>query len=141
MFSFCYGLFLVSFLFCFVSPEFSYRAGLPGVPDGTASVSSAGAPTGSGTGGAPNRPLPPTPDDDESQGDRTLVLRKVSQPNFCFNFSYSFIIRVAFFHVYFKFFCFLRGCFLILNKLKVIVIVVVVFVIFLVNIPTLAYYC
>ncbi|XP_048521220.1 serine/threonine-protein kinase mig-15 isoform X8 [Dendroctonus ponderosae] len=59
-------------------PEFSYRAGLPGVPEGTASVSSPGATSGSGsgTGGAPNRPLPPTPDDDESQGDRTLVLRK-----------------------------------------------------------------
>ncbi|XP_019761473.1 serine/threonine-protein kinase mig-15 isoform X9 [Dendroctonus ponderosae] len=53
-------------------------AGLPGVPEGTASVSSPGATSGSGsgTGGAPNRPLPPTPDDDESQGDRTLVLRK-----------------------------------------------------------------
>lgn len=87
--------FLVSF--CFVSPEFSYRAGLPGVPDGTASVSSAGAPAGSGTGGAPNRPLPPTPDDDESQGERTLVLRKVSKPNLRFHFLYFFIIRVAFF--------------------------------------------
>ncbi|CAH1133989.1 unnamed protein product [Ceutorhynchus assimilis] len=51
-------------------------AGLPGVPEGTASVSSPGATSGSSTGGAPNRPLPPTPDDDESQGDRTLVLRK-----------------------------------------------------------------
>ncbi|KAJ8950087.1 hypothetical protein NQ318_017812 [Aromia moschata] len=58
-------------------PEFSYRAGLGVVPEGTASVSSPGA-TGSGSssGSAPNRPLPPTPDDDESQGDRTLVLRK-----------------------------------------------------------------
>ncbi|XP_048521218.1 mitogen-activated protein kinase kinase kinase kinase 4 isoform X5 [Dendroctonus ponderosae] len=64
-------------------PEFSYRAGLPGVPEGTASVSSPGATSGSGsgTGGAPNRPLPPTPDDDESQGDRTLVLRKQSAAN------------------------------------------------------------
>ncbi|XP_050310027.1 mitogen-activated protein kinase kinase kinase kinase 4 isoform X3 [Anthonomus grandis grandis] len=56
-------------------------AGLPGVPEGSASVSSPGATSGGsgstvGTGGAPNRPLPPTPDDDESQGDRTLVLRK-----------------------------------------------------------------
>lgn len=74
-------LILFGFSFCFVSPEFSYRAGLPGVPEGTASVSSPGATSGSGsgTGGAPNRPLPPTPDDDESQGDRTLVLRKVSE--------------------------------------------------------------
>ncbi|XP_066159056.1 serine/threonine-protein kinase mig-15 isoform X5 [Euwallacea fornicatus] len=62
-------------------PEFSYRAGLPGVPEGTASVSSPGATGGSGTGGAPNRPLPPTPDDDESQGDRTLVLRKNGRSN------------------------------------------------------------
>ncbi|XP_076270775.1 serine/threonine-protein kinase msn isoform X6 [Rhynchophorus ferrugineus] len=50
-------------------------AGLPGVPEGSSSVSSPGATSGSGSG-APNRPLPPTPDDDESQGDRTLVLRK-----------------------------------------------------------------
>ncbi|XP_074041623.1 serine/threonine-protein kinase msn isoform X8 [Leptinotarsa decemlineata] len=59
-------------------PEFSYRAGLGVVPEGTASVSSPGATAGSGSssGSAPNRPLPPTPDDDESQGDRTLVLRK-----------------------------------------------------------------
>ncbi|XP_063918354.1 serine/threonine-protein kinase mig-15 isoform X7 [Zophobas morio] len=58
-------------------PEFSYRAGLGVVPESTASVSSPGA-TGSGSssGSAPNRPLPPTPDDDESQGDKTLVLRR-----------------------------------------------------------------
>lgn len=30
-----------------------------------------------GPGGAPNRPLPPTPDEEEN-GDRTLVLRRVS---------------------------------------------------------------
>ncbi|XP_063918352.1 serine/threonine-protein kinase mig-15 isoform X5 [Zophobas morio] len=60
-------------------PEFSYRAGLGVVPESTASVSSPGA-TGSGSssGSAPNRPLPPTPDDDESQGDKTLVLRRQS---------------------------------------------------------------
>lgn len=71
MFFFCF--------FFFVSPEFSYRAGLGVVPEGTAGVSSPGA-TGSGSssGSAPNRPLPPTPDDDESQGDKTLVLRRVS---------------------------------------------------------------
>ena len=31
----------------------------------------------SSSGGAPNRPLPPTPDEEES-GDRTLVMRRVS---------------------------------------------------------------
>ncbi|KAJ8929789.1 hypothetical protein NQ314_017492 [Rhamnusium bicolor] len=63
-------------------PEFSYRAGLGVVPEGTASVSSPGAAgSGSSSGSAPNRPLPPTPDDDESQGDRTLVLRKQSAVN------------------------------------------------------------
>ncbi|XP_074041618.1 serine/threonine-protein kinase msn isoform X3 [Leptinotarsa decemlineata] len=58
-------------------------AGLGVVPEGTASVSSPGATAGSGSssGSAPNRPLPPTPDDDESQGDRTLVLRKQSAAN------------------------------------------------------------
>lgn len=45
--------------------------------EGSPSASGPGA-TGSGSGGAPNRPLPPTPDDDESQGDKTLVLRRVS---------------------------------------------------------------
>ncbi|XP_068902743.1 serine/threonine-protein kinase mig-15 isoform X6 [Tenebrio molitor] len=52
-------------------------AGLGVVPETTAGVSSPGA-TGSGSssGSAPNRPLPPTPDDDESQGDKTLVLRR-----------------------------------------------------------------
>jgi TRAF2/NCK-interacting kinase len=55
-------------------------AGLGVVPETTAGVSSPGA-TGSGSssGSAPNRPLPPTPDDDESQGDKTLVLRRVSR--------------------------------------------------------------
>ncbi|XP_072393670.1 serine/threonine-protein kinase mig-15 isoform X7 [Diabrotica undecimpunctata] len=64
-------------------PEFSYRAGLGVVPEGTASVSSPGATAGSGSSSssAPNRPLPPTPDDDESQGDRTLVLRKNGRSN------------------------------------------------------------
>ncbi|XP_057653061.1 mitogen-activated protein kinase kinase kinase kinase 4 isoform X2 [Diorhabda carinulata] len=53
-------------------------AGLGAVPEGGASVSSPGATAGSGSSSssAPNRPLPPTPDDEESQGDRTLVLRK-----------------------------------------------------------------
>ncbi|XP_028147126.1 serine/threonine-protein kinase mig-15 isoform X10 [Diabrotica virgifera virgifera] len=58
-------------------------AGLGVVPEGTASVSSPGATAGSGSSSssAPNRPLPPTPDDDESQGDRTLVLRKNGRSN------------------------------------------------------------
>lgn len=68
----------VLFLFCFVSPEFSYRPGLGAVAESSPSGSSPGA-AGSGSGGAPNRPLPPTPDDDESQGDKTLVLRRVSK--------------------------------------------------------------
>ncbi|XP_022900999.1 serine/threonine-protein kinase mig-15 isoform X11 [Onthophagus taurus] len=42
------------------------------VSDAASSGSSPGA---TSSGGAPNRPLPPTPDDDESQGDRTLVVR------------------------------------------------------------------
>lgn len=66
------------FAFCFVSPEFSYRPGLGSVAEGSPSASSPGAAGSAGSGGAPNRPLPPTPDDDESQGDKTLVLRRVS---------------------------------------------------------------
>jgi hypothetical protein len=31
-----------------------------------------------GAGGPPNRPLPPTPDDDDAQGDRTLIMKRVS---------------------------------------------------------------
>lgn len=64
-------------LFCSVSPEFSYRPGLGAVAEGSPSGSSSAAAV-PGSGGAPNRPLPPTPDDDESQGDKTLVLRRVS---------------------------------------------------------------
>ncbi|CAH1987655.1 unnamed protein product [Acanthoscelides obtectus] len=55
-------------------------AGLSAVPEsgsgGGVSSPGGGATSSSTTGSAPNRPLPPTPDDDESQGDRTLVLRK-----------------------------------------------------------------
>lgn len=62
-----------------VSPEFSYRPGLGVVTESTPSSSSPGATgSGSGSGSAPNRPLPPTPDDEESQGDRTLVMKRVS---------------------------------------------------------------
>lgn len=74
----------VVFFFWFVSPEFSYRAGLGVVPEaGGSSPGATGSSSGSGT--APNRPLPPTPDDDESQGDRTLVLRKVSNLDLILN--------------------------------------------------------
>lgn len=72
---FLFGSFYFRFRFCLVSPEFSYRPGLGIVAEGSSSVSSPGA---TGSGGAPNRPLPPTPDDDDSQGDKTLVLRRVS---------------------------------------------------------------
>ncbi|XP_044735697.1 serine/threonine-protein kinase mig-15 isoform X2 [Chrysoperla carnea] len=53
--------------------------GLGSVAEGTPSSSSPGA-TSSGptAGGAPNRPLPPTPDDDESQGDKTLVMKRLA---------------------------------------------------------------
>lgn len=49
--------------------------------------------TGSSTqGGPPNRPLPPTPDDD-AQGDRTLIMKRVSEISskkclFCFQQHY-----------------------------------------------------
>lgn len=32
-----------------------------------------------GSGGPPNRPLPPTPDDDDQAGDRTLIMKRVSK--------------------------------------------------------------
>ncbi|XP_044752783.1 TRAF2 and NCK-interacting protein kinase isoform X9 [Coccinella septempunctata] len=51
--------------------------GLGSVPESSSSVSSPGAVgSGSTSGGAPNRPLPPTPDDDDVQGDKTLVVRR-----------------------------------------------------------------
>lgn len=78
----------------FVSPEFSYRAGLGVVPEaGGSSPGATGSSSGSGT--APNRPLPPTPDDDESQGDRTLVLRKVSKRFVVKNERNSYIFMVV----------------------------------------------
>lgn len=53
-----------------VSPEFCYRPGLSAVAeDGSSSG-----------GGAPTRPLPPTPDDDDTHADRTLVMKRVSVP-------------------------------------------------------------
>lgn len=56
-------------LYDFISPEFSYRPGLmSGESTATASVNQGSGP--------PNRPLPPTPDD--AQGDRTLIMKRVS---------------------------------------------------------------
>lgn len=71
------------FVFCefgSVSPEFSYRPGLSVLSEDSA------APVPShGSGGPPNRPLPPTPDDDDqNQGDRTLIMKRVSVNFFLF---------------------------------------------------------
>lgn len=77
------------FLFFFVlwnsiflfSPEFSYRPGLSVLSeDAITNNSNSSAPT-HGAGGPPNRPLPPTPDDDD-QGDRTLIMKRVSFVDF-----------------------------------------------------------
>lgn len=61
--------------FNLISPEFSYRPGLSVLSEDTANI----AAPAHGAGGAPNRPLPPTPDDDDQQGDRTLIMKRVSQ--------------------------------------------------------------
>lgn len=68
----------LGFLFCFglfdlISPEFSYRPGLSVLSEDTNN-----AVPSHGAGGPPNRPLPPTPDDDDQQGDRTLIMKRVS---------------------------------------------------------------
>lgn len=55
------------------SPEFSYRPGLVPVSEDSSST-----PITHGSGGPPNRPLPPTPDDDDQAGDRTLIMKRVS---------------------------------------------------------------
>ncbi|XP_055914505.1 serine/threonine-protein kinase mig-15 isoform X12 [Eupeodes corollae] len=52
-------------------PEFSYRPGLGPVSEDTTSP-----PASHGIGGPPNRPLPPTPDDDDQAGDRTLIMKR-----------------------------------------------------------------
>lgn len=69
-FVFVFGLFG---FFYFISPEFSYRPGLS-----VLSEDSNNAVPSHGAGGPPNRPLPPTPDDDDHQGDRTLIMKRVS---------------------------------------------------------------
>lgn len=65
--------------FDFVSPEFSYRPGLSVLSEDTNNAAST-----HGAGGPPNRPLPPTPDDDDQQGDRTLIMKRVSYSKFNF---------------------------------------------------------
>lgn len=60
-------------MFDSISPEFSYRPGLS-----VLSEDSNNAVPSHGAGGPPNRPLPPTPDDDDQQGDRTLIMKRVS---------------------------------------------------------------
>ncbi|XP_031619496.1 serine/threonine-protein kinase mig-15 isoform X5 [Contarinia nasturtii] len=53
-------------------PEFSYRPGLSVLTEDSINV----VPS-HGAGGPPNRPLPPTPDDDDQQaGDRTLIMKR-----------------------------------------------------------------
>lgn len=56
----------------FVSPEFSYRPGLGSVSEDSNNTSAHTA------GGPPNRPLPPTPDDEDQNGERTLIMKRVS---------------------------------------------------------------
>lgn len=73
-------------LYDFISPEFSYRPGLmSGESTATASTNQSSGP--------PNRPLPPTPDDD-AQGDRTLIMKRVSD-------SCNFVIKSTF-YIFFK---------------------------------------
>ncbi|XP_063702454.1 serine/threonine-protein kinase mig-15 isoform X7 [Culicoides brevitarsis] len=51
-------------------PEFSYRPGLSSL-----SEDSGATPAHGSSGGPPNRPLPPTPDDDDA-GERTLIMKR-----------------------------------------------------------------
>lgn len=86
-------LFCSNFLFCWnlllFSPEFSYRPGLSVLSEDAITNNSNSAPT-HGAGGPPNRPLPPTPDDDD-QGDRTLIMKRVSFVVFFLKF-YIFVL-------------------------------------------------
>lgn len=65
------GPFLVRFRFSCISP-ISYRPGLSVLSEDSAPSTPPQLPPG-----PPNRPLPPTPDDD-AQGDRTLIMKKVN---------------------------------------------------------------
>lgn len=60
-------------IFDLASPEFSYRPGLSVLAEDPINAAST-----HGVAGPPNRPLPPTPDDDDHQGDRTLIMKRVS---------------------------------------------------------------
>lgn len=77
---------LLSKLYNLNSPEFSYRSGIMS-SESTASASGQNQGTG-----PPNRPLPPTPDDD-AQGDRTLIMKRVSCCLKLINFFYYFLIK------------------------------------------------
>jgi hypothetical protein len=62
-----------------ISPEFQYRPGGGiGILSSENSAASSTPTTTTTQGGPPNRPLPPTPDDD-AQGDRTLIMKRVSE--------------------------------------------------------------
>lgn len=82
-FSFAHWISLVSSIFCLdllfdlISPEFSYRPGLSALSEDATTHNA----SGQSGGGPPNRPLPPTPDDDDNnpQGDRTLIMKRVSR--------------------------------------------------------------
>lgn len=83
-----YTVIIILELYDFISPEFSYRPGLmSGESTATASTNQSSGP--------PNRPLPPTPDDD-AQGDRTLIMKRVSD-------SCNFFIKSTFFYIFFTF--------------------------------------
>ncbi|XP_033160105.1 mitogen-activated protein kinase kinase kinase kinase 4 isoform X6 [Drosophila mauritiana] len=58
-------------------PEFSYRPGLGPVSEDANTTT----PLSHGSGGPPNRPLPPTPDDDDQAGDRTLIMKRKLEQN------------------------------------------------------------
>ena len=62
-------------VFDLLSPEFQYRPGLGALSEDSTAATAA---THVGSSGPPNRPLPPTPDDDgDPQGDRTLIMKRV----------------------------------------------------------------
>ncbi|KRK01501.1 mitogen-activated protein kinase kinase kinase kinase 4 isoform X7 [Drosophila yakuba] len=53
---------------------------LPGLGPVSEDVSTT-TPLSHGSGGPPNRPLPPTPDDDDQAGDRTLIMKRKLEQN------------------------------------------------------------
>lgn len=74
------------------SPEFSYRPGLS-----VLSEDSGATPAHGSSGGPPNRPLPPTPDDDDAQGERTLIMKRVSVHKLCCKKKMSFNFHICLF--------------------------------------------